>query len=651
VANFAVSTQFRGIDMMSNMFSKMGNNAKTTTNKISNMFSSLGSSIKKVGSVAGKFLAFAGLAGGLYLLQGAIRDTIRLGLSFEKTLMQASIRFGDLARPGSEAFKEIEKKAKEVGRTTEHTTSEAAEGMRLLAGAGFSVEQSLAGIGPLADTATAASIDLAKATDVSATSLSIFGMMTENSAQLQKNMARSSDVMLAAVNSAKMEVDDYLETMKVAGPVFHTAGRDMEEMAALTAIMARGAVKGSEAGTAMRNIFLNLQAPTDKQKKLLKQLGVEIDDGTGKMKPMNKIVQELTKSMEKYGPMQKAAALETLVGRKAVSKMMAVMEQGSDSIKELNDKLYDVTGTTKRFAEQMRDTTESRIAIMNSAIEALKLSIFEGLKPVIVDITERVQEMASGMSEYIETNPKAVKTITILAASFVGLTVAAGALAVIIGIVNVLMAANPAVWVVVGILAVIAVIAVMITWWEKVRIYVESVMLGIAIGAGIAAVAIGGILLPILAVASAIFLIYHNWEIITAYWGSALSKMWNGVVSFGEKVKDIFDDIMISVANVIEKITGWISDKIDKIIGKISGVVGKIGGFFGFGGTEENTPAQQQSIETPATASASVQREQIEQIITKTETQTSRLVIEDQTGRAKMKEPSGFYQLERTMQQ
>ena len=231
-AGYAVSTKFVGIDRMSGTFKRIARNGTNTTSRLSRGFSKLGGAMRRLNQGAGRLLSFAGAAGGVYLLQRALRETITTGLSFEQTMVNASIRFGKSVKPGSEAFKQLEKQAKKIGITTEHTATQAAEAFRLLGGAGFTAGQAIATSTGLTDLATAAQIDLAQATDAAANSLSIFGLMTKDTAQLEKNMSNTTDIMLKAVNSAKFEVEDYLETMKFAGPIFKASGRSMQVFAA-----------------------------------------------------------------------------------------------------------------------------------------------------------------------------------------------------------------------------------------------------------------------------------------------------------------------------------------------------------------------------------------------------------------------------------
>jgi TP901 family phage tail tape measure protein len=641
---YAISTKFIGVDMMSSAFKKMERAGGAMTSKLSAGFKGLGNGLKKLNNTAGKLLSFAGMAGGAYLLQKALRDTIQIGLSFEQTMVNASVRFGESVSPGTKAFNDLNKKAKEIGITTEFTATQAAESFRLLGGAGFSASQAIATSTGLVDLATAANIDLAKATDAAANSLSVFGMMTDDTAKLELNMAKASDVMLMAVNKAKFEVDDYLETMKHAGPIFQASGRSIEEFAAMTAILARAGIKGSLAGTTLKNALLNLQAPTADQAKWLKKMNVEIDDGTGKIKSMDEIVADIAKGTEGWTKIQKSQAMSAVFGKRAVAGMMSAIEIGAPAIKELTTALMGVDGTTQKFAGTVRDTTENKIKLMNSAIEGLQLSIFEGLKPVIVDVTKLIGEWSSQMSAYLEKNPDAIKQITSTAAAVVKLVAGLWALSLVLGAINLVMATNP---VVLAVMAIIGALALMIIYWDKVKVFAQTVLAGIAIQLAVLVWPMWGIIGVIGAIGIAIYLLWDNWKIVVDYWKGSIKTLWAVLKAYFMSIAEIITKmLLIPMMGVLE-------------------IINKIAKFAGFKGIDIAVDAIDSAIRVVADEAASSRAEAVQMIspeITKAqndretreyyesrEKKDYRVVIADETGRAKVSEQDNFFSLEKTM--
>jgi len=641
---YAISTKFIGVDMMSSTFKKMERAGGAMTSKLSTGFKGLGNGLKQLNNTAGKLLSFAGMAGGAYLLQKALRDTIQIGLSFEQTMVNAATKFGDVAKPGTKAFEDLNKKAKLIGITTEFTATQAAEAFRLLGLAGFNTGQSIAASSGLMDMATAAEIDLNTATMAAANSLAIFNLKTNDSIQLQKNMARVSDVMVTSVKSATLETADYLETLKMGAPVFASLNRPVEEFGAMTAILADSGIKGSMAGTTLKNALLRLVAPVGAGRKALKALGISAADSNGELKPMQQLIMEIAKAQGGQVTTQKAATINAIFGRHAVSGMLGVMSKGPKIIEEMVQKMNEATGSTEKMAAQMRDTAQNKIKLMESAIEGLQLSIFEGLKPVIVDVTKLIGEWSGQMSAYLEKNPDAIKEITKTAAAVVKLVAGLWALSLVLGAINLVMATNP---VVLAVMAIIGALTLMIMYWDKVKVFVQTVLAGIAVMLAVLVWPMWGIIGVIGAIGIAIYLLWDNWKLVVDYWKGSIKTVWSVLKAY-----------FLSIAEIITKML------LIPMMGVLE-IINKIAKFAGFKGIDIAVDAIDSAIRVVADEAASSRAEAVQMIspeITKAqndretreyyesrEKKDYRVVIADETGKAKVSEQDNFFTLEKTM--
>ena len=631
-AGYSVSTKFIGIDAMSPMFKKISSAGKTAASGIGSAFKSVNGIINSAG---GKLLELAGLAGGVYAIKSAIQSTISAGLKFEQTMVNAAAKFGNAARPGTQEFLKMTNKAKEIGLTTEFTATQAAEAFRLLGAAGFNAGQTIAASSGLMDMATAAEIDLNQATIASANSLATFNLKTQDSIQLQKNMARVSDVMVAAVNAATLETEDYLETMKTGGPAFASLNRPIEEFAAMTAILAESGIKGSMAGTTLKNAILRLIAPVGEGRKALKALGINAADANGELKPMQQIIQEIANAQNGQTTTAKAAAINAIFGRHAVSGMLGVMQKGPEVIGNMVKSIEGATGVTQDMATMMRDTSEVRIKLMQSAIEGLQLSIFEGLKPVITDVTSAVGKWSSEMSKYFEENPGRVKEIVDMTLKIGQMVIGLYALAKVVGIVNALMLMNP--WVA-AIYLIIGSVALLAVYFDDLKLAINIV--AIAITAMFTAWAIGftivtgGIGLLIGALVAAFALLIANSETIR-------NALVNTFKVIGKIILTLLVLPILTVLKVLDTIAQFAGIKtFEKPLKFIKELI-----------VSDDTDDKTKTTEL-VSGDISKQRAQndyLETVFERNTTTKNMLLIRDETGRAEMKgEKTSYYQLERT---
>jgi len=318
----------------------------------------------------------AGAAGTAAIGAGLV-SIIRAGTEFEQQITNAAARFPGEVRKGTKAFADLEAVAMKTGQTTEFTATQTAEALGFMALAGFDAEQAIAALPGVVDLATASNIDLAKATEISTNALGAFGLRSDDSAQQALNLARVNDVLTATATSATLDMETLFETMKDGAVNVTSAGQSMETFAALTGVMADSSIKGTRAGTAIKNMFLRLQAiKKGAATGLVSRFIGDVTDEKGDLIDIVGLFGRLEKNTAKLGKAQRASVLEGIFGKIAITGVSAILETGTDKLRAYRDALTDSTGKTKEMADVMRGTTHASILKLGSAFEGLKISIF-----------------------------------------------------------------------------------------------------------------------------------------------------------------------------------------------------------------------------------------------------------------------------------
>ena len=471
-SRFSVEAIFRAVDRVSAPVTRMQNRVGKMTRGMGRGFRRLNRSVDKFtdGIQKGALVVTAALA----LTTGAMANIISTGAEFEQTLVSAAAKFPGEIRKGTEAFQQLEQAARKTGATTEFTATQSAEALNFLAMAGFNAEQSISALPGVVDLATASGTDLATATDIATDALGAFGLMTKDTAQLQTNLARVGDVLLKTSVTANATVEQLFESMKKAAPIATAAGVSLETVASLMGTMANSGIKAEKSGTAVANMFLNLTAPSTRAQKILKKLRIELKNTDGSLRDVPTLIDDLNKSMGGLADPQKLAVLEQLFGREGLAGVATVVAGGGDALREYRKELEGATGSQKKMAEVMRDTLQGRLNSLKSAIEGVKLSIFdmsEGpLNDVVLRMTEWVRvnedviasELGGFLSMVFENFGEIASAIGDVAmgiGSIFALTVALKAVSAILGIINLLMMANP---LVLGIMAAVLAVGLLI---------------------------------------------------------------------------------------------------------------------------------------------------------------------------------------------
>jgi TP901 family phage tail tape measure protein len=478
---FSVEAVFKAIDKVSAPVTRMQNKVGKMTRSMERGLHRVNKSMDNLRDGIKRGAAYSAAA--LGTVSVAMADIIRTGSTFEQTLVNAAAKFPGEVRKGTPAFKMLEDAARKTGAETEYSASQAAEALNFLAMAGFGAESAVAALPGVVDLATAAQVDLATATDVASDSLGAFGLMTKDSAQLGKNLARVNDLIAKTTTSANTTVETMFETIKTGAPVATAAGASIETFAALTGELANAGIKGERAGTVLKNMFIRLQAPTRIAAKTIKQLGIQLTNQDGSLRDITQIIGQFNKATKNMGSAQKAAALQSVFGMEAIAGVNVLMNAGEDQLKAYRTQLDNAGGSAKNMAAAMRNTLQGRFKSLMSAIEGVKISIFSMTSGPLSDVVDLMTEwvrangqlVATKIGDFLKmivTNFSSIvkwgKRIGIAVGIFIALTTVLKTFVLTMTAVNLVMAMNPIGLIVLAVGALIAGFTALVVWIDDI---------------------------------------------------------------------------------------------------------------------------------------------------------------------------------------
>lgn len=424
-SRFSIEAAFTALDKISAPVTRMGNRVGKVTRRIGRGVDRLNSKFKKMGGAARSAFGLAGMAGAMLLAQQAMGAVVTGGAEFEQMLVGAATRFPEQIERTSEAFRELDALARRTGATVEFTATEAAGALNFMARAGFDATQATKLLPSVVDLATASELDLARASDIATDALGAFGLGTEDATQLSKNFARVSDQMTVTTNRANVNMEQLFETVKEGAPAANAAGVSMENVLAFTAQLAGAGLKASSAGTALKNVFLQL-AKADVQKKL-KDMNVEVRNlATGEMNDLPDIIDDLQKALGSLPKITQAGILDALFGKRGVTAMSIAVQKGTVGFREFRKELIRSEGETQRLAAIFRATRKGQIDAMNSSIESLSLTFSAANTGGISQMIKGITEATRAFDAFVQQHPQIAKIAGLLVvAAVAGLALAA----------------------------------------------------------------------------------------------------------------------------------------------------------------------------------------------------------------------------------
>lgn len=530
--NLPVKMQFGAVDRLSKTIGKFQRKfpeLDRSVRRTNNSFRIMQKNTEKLRgnlSAAGRGFKDAGrsMTMGLTLPIAAFgASAINTAVKFEKSMNKVEA----LSGATGDSLGKLRDMAKDLGSTTQFSASEAADAMGFLSMAGFSVNETLAATPSLLNLAAASSTDLGRSADIASNILGAFGMKATET-------GRVADVLASTTASANVNMEEMAEAMKDAAPVAQKFGLSIEETSSAIGLLGNIGIKGSKAGTALRNMMLQLASPTSEVTKMMKAMGVSaVDPATGKLRSLEGIMKDLGPAISNLPEAKQLSALEAIFGRRAiagaselVTQSLKLGDDGKTSIERFTESLGNAEGASERMAKTMMKGAPGAVKSLSSAFEGLQLAVTEsGLLEAFVFMIQKLTAMVRWLSQL---NPTILKWATVIA--------------------SVLAVLGPLVWMVGSFLSAASTLITVINAITAVFIGLGTKGLILVLLPFIKIIAIVGI------IAGLGYLIIKNWE----------------------PLKEFFSDLLDGAI-----------DKMTRVIGLAKKVGSSIGSFFGFGGDDE----------------------------------------------------------------
>ena len=289
-------------------------------------------------------------------------------------------------------MEQLRAKAKEMGAQTKFSATESAEAFNYMAMAGWKTNDMLDGIEGIMNLAAASGEDLATTSDIVTDALTAFGLSAKDSTHF-------ADVLAAASSNANTNVSMMGETFKYVAPVAGALGFSVEDVSTAIGLMANSGIKGSQAGTALRNIFTRMVKPTKESAKVMKDLGISVTDSSGQMKDFDTIMGDLRKGFDGLSEAEKAQAASALAGQYGMSGLLAIVNSSDKDFNKLKDSIYNADGASQEMAETMMDNLPGAITLAKSALEGLGIRIGEVITPAVTKVVRVFTSFISWLSQ------------------------------------------------------------------------------------------------------------------------------------------------------------------------------------------------------------------------------------------------------------
>ena len=406
--------------------------------------SGISSAAVAVGTFFGN-IAVDTLKWGVDKLKEFTTSTIETGSELQSKMSGVVATLGysmdELHDPTSKASYDLEMltdKAKEMGRTTAFSSSEAADALNFMAMAGWKSEQQIAALEPVMNLTAASGEELGTVADIVTDSMTALGLKAEDT-------SKYADILAAASSNANTNVGMLGESFKYAAPIIGTMSKDEEQAAKNTkdlaialGTMANAGIKGEQGGSILRNGIINLIKPTKQQAAAMAKLNLISEDGisvfqdeAGNMKSLGEMVDilrstlsdcnaelfdsegnlkdyetllaEVEKSEDGLTKAEQLKNAAIIFGKQNVSGMLSLINASAEDYGKLANAIYNCEGAAEEMAKVKLDNLAGDVTLMKSAFSGLQEAIFDDLdrplRKIVQSLTNKLLPALTGVIE------------------------------------------------------------------------------------------------------------------------------------------------------------------------------------------------------------------------------------------------------------
>ena len=326
--------------------SKIGNVCKTI---VSGLLGAGKAFLSFAGNIANADLSFAGL--------------VKTSMNYDQTIARIGVKAG--ATKG-----EMSK----LGSTIKKLTVDTVFSMDEIAGAaefmvqnGRTASQVIEELGAVTGLATVGNVDLARSADIVASTMNMFSRQNLTATQVANLFAK-------AANTSGANVENLAKSLENCGPQAAALNIPFEQLMAVLSKMGDNAIKGGKAGTALKNLFQRMAAPTKEAATAIEKYNLQTAQAKIVSGDLKGGLLEMKKALDlnKISSNEQQKAVKQLAGAYGSAGLTAVLNTATDELIvtfEAMEKGLVTTGDLDKGMEKLMSTIQGQVMRFSANVQ------------------------------------------------------------------------------------------------------------------------------------------------------------------------------------------------------------------------------------------------------------------------------------------
>lgn len=280
-----------------------------------------------------------------------------------------------------------------MGADTKYSALEAAQGIEELLKAGMSLQQIKGGgLEAALSLATAGDLALPDAAEIMSTAMNAFrrdGLAA----------SRAADILAGTANASATSVQELRYALQAVSAVAANVGMSFEDTATALGLFANNGLKGSDAGTSLKTMLMNLIPQTKKQIELFRELGLITKDGSniffdaqGRLKSLAEIADILRHTLAGMTEEQRLSVLQEIFGSDAIRAANIIFKEGAEGVRKFKAEMNKVTALD--VAKEKMNNAAGAVEQFRGALETMQIAALMPTMPLIKEFALWMADLA-----------------------------------------------------------------------------------------------------------------------------------------------------------------------------------------------------------------------------------------------------------------
>lgn len=302
------------------------------------------------------------------------KKSIDVGMEFDKSMSQVAATMGISMDEMQDKIGEVDlawghfsgnlrEYAQEMGKNTAFSATQAADALNYMALAGYDAQTSMNMLPNVLNLAAAGAMDLATASDMITDTQTAFGISLDRTSQMVDEMAKAAstgNTSVSQLGEAFLVVGGLAAELNGGVVTLSNGMREgvdgVQELEIALTAMANAGVKGSEAGTHMRNMLLKLASPTSEGTIALEKMGVTVFDAAGNMRSLSDVFGDLSKNLDSMTQEKKIQTIATLFNTRDLASAEALLKAVNQDWDAIGESILNSKYSLKEIDDAVRNS-------------------------------------------------------------------------------------------------------------------------------------------------------------------------------------------------------------------------------------------------------------------------------------------------------